>query len=139
MIFCDLNKRLVVAVKKLGVPAYCQDYFARARVTPNAVLMTASNPQFTFGGGIDAAFMREFPELCREKQERPGYNERIGNICFTITVGPHYRATPEMIEKALRFAINQTGKDEELIVNGVGTGIGGLSSDEFVSVLKKVL
>lgn len=139
VLFVDFNASLVQKVAALGIEAVCDDYFRKAYRVPRFVLMTASNPMWTFGGGIDAAFQRHFPELVRYKQIKAGPVERIGPICFTITVDVNLTATAKTIEDALRFAIDNTHEGETLIVNGVGTGIGGLSEEVFCEVLKKVL
>ena len=120
--FCDLNYPLV----------------RKACYTKRPVLMTASNPQWTFGGGIDAVFEEKYPHLVSFKKMHNGGMERIGNIIFAITVNNYYRATPETIKKALEFAIDNTYDGETLLVSGIGTGIGGLSIDDFISVLKQV-
>lgn len=134
----DTKKQLIDSVKSVA-PAVWTDYFIEAEKTPNAVLMTASNPAWTFGGGIDAKFKQEYPDLVREKQLRGGSMERIGNICFCITVDETLQATPEMVKKAIEFALSQTREDEVLLVSGVGTGIGGMSIDEFVQIIREVV
>lgn len=139
MIFIDLNKELVDKVSKLGIKAIHGDYFKESLKVKNAVLMTASNPFFSMGGGIDAKFKQYFPFYCEVKAWKPRQMERIGNIIFAITVDDKLNATPEMVEKALRFAIENTHKHEELIIMGCGTGIGGLDNGSFVEILKKVI
>jgi hypothetical protein len=134
--FIDYNKSLVEKVRKLNIEAVCGDYFFESYKTPRPVLMTASNPHFTFGGGLGYHFTKHFPELCKYKQIKCGENERIGNICFAITVDENLKATKEMIKSALEFSIPSTCEHETLCFSGIGTGIGGLSEDEFISVLK---
>lgn len=135
----DSKKRLVDAVSRIGIEAVWREYFSEAEQTPNAVLMTASNPAWTFGGGIDLGFKSEFPDLVKKKQRKGGGMERMGNICFCITVDENLRATKKAIRDAIAFAISQTADHEVLLVSGVGTGIGGLSVEEFVEVLEDVL
>ena len=137
--FIDLNNSLVEKVSGLSIKAEHGDYFRNSLDIPHAVLMTASNPQFSFGGGIDAKFAEYFPYYCQMKRYRGGGNERIGNIVFSITVDNNYRATKELIKYAIIFALSQLCKDETLILSGIGTGIGGLSEDDFCEVLKLVL
>lgn len=122
--FVDGNNELVEAVGELGIESIQNDYFREAKKTRNAVLMTASNPLWTFGGGIDAGFMRNFPDLCQQKQDKGGGNERIGNICFTQTVGHDFRATKEIVKSALKFALENTDENETLLISGIGCGIG---------------
>jgi hypothetical protein len=140
--FVDRNLSLVKKVSSLGIEAKHKDYFREARNTKNAVLMTASNPMWTFGGGIDAGFLQEFPDLVNEKQYKGGDNERIGNICFTCTVGHDYKASREIVKKALEFAIANTKKNETLLISGLGCGIGksgAFDVDTFLEVLKEVI
>lgn len=139
MIFCDLNRELVEEVRKIGITAYNMDYFLTTYRTPRPVLMTASNPNWTFGGGLDAIFRGHFPELVKYKQFKGGDMERIANICFCITVDENLRATKEQVKKAIQFAVYNTDEDETLILSGVGTGIGGLSNSDFIKVLKEVV
>jgi hypothetical protein len=104
--------------------------------------MTASNPLWSFGGGIDAGFLQEFPNIVELKQHKGGDNERIGNICFTQTVGHDYKATREIVKKALEFAIENTKEDETLLISGLGCGIGGnklFGADELCEVLQEVV
>jgi hypothetical protein len=137
--FCDLNHNLVDRVRELGIEAYCEDYFMFALSVPRHVLVTASNPNYTFGGGIDAIFKSNFSLYCEAKQYRRSEMERIGNICFCVTVGDDLKATKEQVKKAIQFAIDNTYEGETLLLSGVGTGIGGLSEDTFCEILKELL
>jgi len=134
----DLNNELIQRLHDKGYNAVCDDYFRVAYNTKKSVLMTASNPMWTFGGGIDAVFTRHFPKLIELKQLNGGGQERIANICFCITVDESIRATKESVKNALEFAIDNTGNEEILVISGVGTGIGGLSVDDFISVLDEL-
>ena len=137
--FCDLNRSLVDKVKALGIQSVCADYFLEACRTPRSVLMTASNPNFTMGGGLDYLFEKNYPHVVQFKQARGGGMERIGNIIFAITVDNDYKATPDTIKQALIFALEHVYEGETLLVSGIGTGIGGLLEDEFVRIMKEVM
>lgn len=139
IIFVDLNNNLVTKVKALGIESCCDDYFRKLLEIPQAVLMTASNPHFSFGGGIDAKFAEYFPYYCKVKQTIGGKMERIGNIVFAITVDSNFKADKETVRKAINFALSKTYRDETLVLSGVGTGIGGMSDDDFVEILKELL
>jgi hypothetical protein len=138
IIFVDLNKSLVEKVKKLNIEATCADYFLESARTPYPVLVTASNPNFTFGGGIDYHFKKNFPFYCQYKQQKGGGNERIGNINFCITVDENYKSNREMVKKAIEYSLTNLLENETLVLSGLGTGIGGLSEDEFVSILEEL-
>lgn len=134
----DLNRHLIDAAHHAGFNAQWDDYFRGAAQTTNPVLMTASNPQWTFGGGIDRIFKERFPELVAQKQTSGGPMERIKNICFCITVDNTLRATKQSVIDALTFAKQHTNDDETLVISGVGTGIGGLAVNDFIDALKEV-
>jgi len=139
ILFVDLNNSLVKKVSDIGVESICDDYFYTGYKQVKPVFMTASNPRFTFGGGLDLLFTKHFPELCHFKKVKGGGMERIANVVFAITVDNTLKATPEQVEKALKFAIDNTGSDETLILSGVGTGIGNMSEDSLVEIIKKVI
>lgn len=131
----DLNRHLIQELKKLGIDAVWGDIFSEAEQDKHAVLMTASNPKYTMGGGVDAVFKEKFPEIIAEKQEKGGGMERIGNICFCQTVDENYQATPEIVEKAIKFALSTLKKNETLYMVGCGVGIGGMSIEEFCRIV----
>ncbi len=135
----DLNKELIEKAQKLGYEAIHGDYFREGYKQEKPVFMTASNPMWTFGGGLDYLISKHFPNLCEIKQIRGGGNERIANLCFTITVDENLKATKETIKSAIEFALENTSADETLCLSGVGTGIGGLSVDEFLEVLEALI
>jgi hypothetical protein len=140
--FVDLNKALVESVRAVGIESVHGDYFLEAYKTPQPVFMTASNPLFTFGGGLDYHFTQHFPKLCEYKRIKSiakGENERISNVCFAITVNDECLATKETIFSAIKFAMENTKQGETLILSGVGTGIGRLSNEDFVEVLSKII
>ena len=139
ILFVDLSNSLVQKVRDIGIEAICDDYFFTGYKTVKPVFMTASNPRWTFGGGIDFSFVQHFPELCHFKKVKGGDMERIANVVFSITVDNTLKATPEQIEKALKFAIDNTGPDETLILSGIGTGIGCLSEDVLVRIINKLV
>ncbi len=139
IIFVDLNADLCEAVFETGLPVVHADYFQYANKVDRPVLVTASNPHWSMGGGIDALFLKHYPLVVQHKQAKGGGMERIQNIVFTITVGDHFRATEQLVEEAIRFAANNTHEGETLLLSGLGTGIGGLSEKQFVEILKRTI
>ncbi len=137
ILIVDLNRQLIQAAKKVGLNAIWGDYFQD--IQSNEVLITASNPKWTFGGGIDAVFAQKYPGLVGEKQDKGGGMERIKNVVFAITVDENYRATKEIVEKAVKFGLYTLKKKEVLRLSGLGTGIGGLSIEEFIDILNSPL
>lgn len=134
----DLNASLVLAAQGRGIDADLGEYFLEGYKEERPVFVTASNPVWTFGGGIDAVFKKHFPELVRYKQMKGGGMERIANVVFAITVDEHLSASKEKVKEAIEFAIAHTGDDETLILSGLGTGIGGMSVKEFIDIVKEV-
>jgi hypothetical protein len=145
VLFADKNPSLVSKVAALfhtlstedGVP-YLGVVEGEVKL-PFGVLVSASNPDFTMGGGWDACIVKWFPFEVFQAQQNKGKNQRIGDVIFTVTVGRDLRATKELVEEALRFALSNVKKDELLVLTGLGTGIGGLSEDTFVALLESTL
>ena len=120
IIFVDRNRELVDTIDALGLCiTSASDYFQLAREVVNPVLMTASNPMWTFGGGIDAAFRREFPELVEKKMETGGDMDRLGNICFCVTVDGELNASRELVEYPAggMIALTNAGREVARIEN----------------------
>lgn len=136
IIFVDNRASIVSKVAAIGIQAIHADYFETSVKIPRHVLCTASNPSFTFAGGIDRFFYEKYPHYCETKQLKGGGNERIGNICFTISVSRDINASEKLVRDAIRFAIDNTDATETLMLSGLGTFIGGLPEDTFVDILK---
>jgi len=137
LIFIDNRASIVEKVAQTGIRAIHGDYFNLSAKIPRHVLCTASNPSFTFGGGIDRHFIENFPHYCETKQLAGGGNERIGNICFTISVSSRLESNESLVREAIRFAIENTDPTETLCISAIGTGIGQLNEDKFVQILKE--
>ncbi len=99
----------------------------------DGVHVSASNPSFTFGGGLDAVLFKKYNKECLQARKTKGM-KRIGNVIFTITVDNEYFATEYRVRKALEFAIENTKTRETLVLSGLGTGIGGLNERTFVKL-----
>lgn len=137
----DNRHSLIEKCREAGFDALQGDYFEEAVKIPHHVLCTASNPHFTFGGGIDAAFIRHFPFYCAEKQKRittNSGNERIGNIIFAISVDFRLQSNEELVREALIFARDHTLAHETLCLCGIGTMIGGLQEEKLLELLIEV-
>jgi len=139
ILLIDLNKDLIELAEANGIECVYGDYFREGYKQTRPVFVTASNPNFTFGGGIDYLFTKHFPELCRLKQFNGGGSERIANICFTITVDEYLKANKELVKEALLFAINNTDDNETLCLTGLGTNIGGMNIQEFIDLLLELI
>lgn len=137
IIFCDFNKSLCQKVFDLQLPDLAVAYGDIFRF--KGVIVSASNPQFTMGGGLDAIIAQKYPHETKIKQKLGGGNERLGEVIFTITVNDHLEATPELVREALRFALDNVYADETLLLTGLGTGIGGMDEDKFIQLLKEAI
>ena len=134
IIFIDRNKSLVSKVKKAikflpkewNVSAKCGDIFEE-----EGVIVSASNPNFTMSGGLDALIAEKYPKECVDIDRKDG-NQRHGNVIFTITVGEDLKATRELVAEALKSALYNTENGETVLISGLGTGIGGLDPDDIV-------
>lgn len=134
ILFVDKNEELVSKVKSAieflpkewNVSAKCGDIFEE-----EGVIVSASNPNFMMGGGLDALIAEKYPKECGDIDRKDG-NQRHGNVIFTITVGEDLKATRELVAEALKSALYNTEKGETVLISGLGTGIGGLDPDDLV-------
>lgn len=136
VILIDNRKSIIELAKSLGLKAIWGDYFKESAQFTRHVLVSASNPIFTFGGGLDRELAYNFPFYCELKKKTVFKgNERIGNVCFTITVDERLESNKELVREAIRFSIKNTSDNETLCISGLGTGIGRLSEKDFVEML----
>lgn len=134
----DNRHSLIEKATEAGYDAVQGDYFEEAVRLPHHVLTSASNPHFSFGGGLDVALKHHFPFYCKQKQIRGGGNERIGNMLFLVTVDFKLDSNKQLVRDALIFARNNTLPHETLCICGLGTMIGGLKEEVFIELLKDV-
>jgi hypothetical protein len=130
ILIIDQNKKLIKKVKEAikhlpfkGVSAKAGDIFKE-----KGVIVSASNPNFTCGGGLDKAIMEH-------GYKPPKKQGRKGNIIWTITVDKEIKSSRELIKEAIKFALSKINRNETLLLTGLGTGIGGLEVDDFVWIL----
>jgi hypothetical protein len=133
IIFIDKNKRLVKKIQKAIKYLPLDNVFAKHGdiFKEKGVIVGASNSQFIMGGGLDALIAQKYPKECSSIKIKDG-NQRIGNIIFTITVDENIKSSRELVERALKFALQETKKGETILIPGLGTGIGQLDEDDFV-------
>jgi len=131
LIFVDKNQSLVDKVKELWIcECYCDNIF-----NYEWLIVSASNPRFTFGGWLDKLIAQKYIMECGAKAWKGGGNERIGGIIFTITVNDNIEATPLLVEQAIQFAIDNTNDGETLLLSGLWTWIWRLPEETFVNIL----
>ncbi len=145
ILFVDKNEYLTSKVSELFSTLSVENNMPELGVVcgevkrPFGVAVTASNPDFTMGGGWDAFVAKWYPFEVFRARKNIGKNQRISDVIFTITVGRDLKATEELVEEALRFALLNVKENETLLLTGLGTGIGGLPEDTFVALLESVL
>jgi O-acetyl-ADP-ribose deacetylase (regulator of RNase III) len=144
IIFAEKNKDLKKLFKEsfpdIGVT---DDMFAYPE--PKNIV-TCSNKWLSMGGGIDAVIAKKYPKECAQAKEQLGKGTmddlltpfRIGSVVFAVTVDDQFKADPKAIKKALSFIFNRLKDHEEtFIFTGMGTGIGGLSPEDFIKLCKE--
>ena len=137
----DKNPKLIKAVKQLLKAVPYKDVTAKVGniFKHKGVIVSASNPLFSMGGGLDAEIAKRYPKECAKAQKKKGVNQRIGDVVFTVTVDEELKSSRRLALTALNFAISKTKSNETLLISGLGTGIGGLATEVFVSALMEAL
>ncbi len=130
----DKNKELIKMVQDAishlpytNISVKVGDIFAE-----EGVIVSASNPYFSCSGGLDFAIAARGHTPPKE----PG---RHGSIIWAITVDENIVSSRELVHDALDFACSLVNPDETLLVSGLGTGIGGLSYQDFISALLEII
>ena len=128
----DLNEDLIEKIKSLNFPSYTNfdiavgDAISLWQET-NTIIVSASNPSFTMGGGIDAQI-----KALRPNHRPTNTNHLIGDVLYCITVDESLQSNYDLVFAAIRDA-NTLNRD--VIITGLGTGIGGLDHSTFCSAL----
>ena len=141
--FCDKNKNLVKKVdtlfkkyKKneagLELKAVSQDIF-KYQAENGGLICSASNPDFNMAGGLDSLISKNFPEEVKMAKE---FN-MTNNLFFLITVDKNIKSSKEIIRRALAGVFAY--RDNNLILTGIGTAIGGLDESIFLEELERIL
>ena len=132
--FIDTNKSLCKKVEKLGYfEVFNEDIIKH--ITSDTIIVSASNPSFTFWWGIDKLIAEIYPKECEQKQARKGWNERIGKVIFTITVDNNIQASKILLIQSFNSILQLWEETETILLTGLGTWIGWLSEDDFIEVL----
>jgi hypothetical protein len=142
--FIDKNKELVKEVKKLfdkyknnkldwELIAKVDDVFEYQEKNGGKIC-SASNPDFTFSGGLDALIAKKFPEEIKDAREF----KWTDNLFFLITVDKNIKSSSKIIARSLAGVLFYR-YEFDIILTGIGTGIGGLSIKYFIIELEKLL
>jgi len=136
LIFCDKNKELCEQVKKLNIPDLIienKDILKCKAKYPNFKICTASNPDFSAGGGLDKILKDKYPEEWAQSRE---FN-LTENLFFIVSVDNNLKTNNQIITRALAGVLGY--KHKNLILTGIGTSIGGFEISELLKILKNVL
>jgi len=136
IIFVDQNKKLCKLVK-LALPklrVLNKDILEVKQNFLGSKIVTASNPRFFAGGGLDALLEKEYSIEWKEAQ----CGKMTNNLFFVISVNQFLQPDFNLIKKAL-IQVLEASKYNTLLLTGLGTGIGGLKEKQFVKLLKEVL
>jgi uncharacterized protein YjbI with pentapeptide repeats len=140
--FCDTNQKLVKKVDTLFKNYdYNSKFFGELKAIHGDIfkekeknggrICTASNPSFNMAGGLDLAISKKF------EVENPKEFYFNNDIFYLITVDENLKSSKKIIQRALCGVLCYRNKD--LIITGIGTGIGGLSDEDFIDYLDKIL
>jgi len=141
IIFCDRNKEFLSEVLKLfGTEKnnlHCElivdtsgDVLECKEKHPDAKIVTASNPKFDMGGGLDLILKTKYAEQCQTAREFKTTND----LFFVVSVDNDLKSTRKIIQRAL-LGVYFCSRKNDIILTGLGTGVGGLSSKDFIKEL----
>ena len=141
IIFCDKNKELVAKVKEViennKNNLHCElivdtsgDVLECKEKHPDAKIVTASNPKFDMGGGLDLILKTKYAEQCQTAREFKTTND----LFFVVSVDNDLKSTRKIIQRAL-LGVYFCSRKNDIILTGLGTGVGGLSSKDFIKEL----
>jgi len=97
---------------------------------PDAKIVTASNPKFDMGGGLDLILKTKYAEQCQTAREFKTTND----LFFVVSVDNDLKSTRKIIQRAL-LGVYFCSRKNDIILTGLGTGVGGLSSKDFIKEL----
>ena len=137
IVFCDTNKELCKKIKALNgdIKVFNKDVFKlkKQKEYEDYKIVTASNPSFSAGGGLDKSLKYAYPEQWGEAKE---FNY-TRDLFFVISVGDKFKTDEIIIKRCLAGV--RAYQYKNLILTGIGTGIGGLNIDAFIDLFKKVI
>jgi len=135
IIFVDKDRELVELVKnKIPIlTAECGNIIdIRNSKYPKALICTASNPKFEANGGLDKILAENFPDDWSKAKEFM----LTENLFFVISVDSDIKSNLKLVQRAL-IGVHGYSRDRDIIITGLGTGIGELDRNEFVKLLKQ--
>lgn len=138
IIICDKNKELIEKIKLIKftnryheiVISDKDDVLECKNDYPNAKIVTASNPEFNPGGGLDKILFDKYKDEWGEARE---FNW-TDNLFFVVSCDKNIKATREIIQRAF-VGVSGYSHKFDMILTGIGTSIAGLDIDTFIELL----
>ncbi len=144
IIFCDINKSLREKVKKAIKETYNnthselivsdKDILGTKKDYPNALIVTASNPDFTMNGGLDLIIKENYKEQCYEPREF----KFTKDLFFVISCDKNIQSNRNIVRRAL-CGVYFANRKNDIILTGIGTSIAGLSEEDFIEEFKRFI
>jgi len=135
IIFVDKDRELVDLVKS-EIPSMIalQGDIIKIRKDEyqKALICSASNPKFEANGGLDKILAENFPDDWIKAKEFA----LTENLFFVVSVDSGIKSNLKLVQRAL-IGVHGYSRDRDIIITGLGTGIGGLDRNEFVKLLKQ--
>ena len=138
IIFFDTNKELCNLAKT--IPEIEVKNCDLSEIEADAI-STASNPDFTFGGGIDAILAKRFYLKQSKWLDIQKGDDKIKNVVLNITVNLNLSTSKELIRQAYInfFNVAHNQRWETVAVCGFGSGIGNLPNSTVIEALKEAV
>lgn len=137
--FCDkdekFNKLAIETVPRVNNLSYSKDFNIDEIFAD--IISTASNPNFTFGGGLDAYLQKRFGLKDAEKYTVVKGDHKIWQVFFNITCDENIKSDKWLVLEAYRryFAYCREHELKNIVVTGFGCGIAGVSREDAVAML----
>ena len=142
LVFIDKNEELVRRVSALFEKYKTNkwDYELEARVGDiskerDGIFVTASNPEFLAGGGVDGVLAKRFKSQWKDLKE----GVKADNLFPVVSVGKDRCAEEWRVMRSLSLVFLLLRNESRVVLTGIGTGIGGLSVNNFCKLLENVL
>src|SRR3990167_2406816 len=138
IIFFDKNKKLCELAKT--IPEIEVRNCDVSDISADAI-STASNPDFSFSGGIDAELAKRFGLKKGDWLDIQKGDAKIKNIVLNITVNSDLTATKELVRKAYANFFNAAKNQnwETVAICGFGSGIGCLPDSTVIEALREAV
>ena len=138
IIFFDKNKELCKLAK--SIPEIKVINGDLSEIEADAI-STASNPAFTFAGGLDSELNKRFNLKRKSWLDIQKGDDKIKNVVLNITVNRDLSTSKKLIRKAYInfFNLAHNKKWETIAVSGFGSGVGKLPISTVIEALREAV